>query len=456
MLINDPHSRSLHRKVLVAGAWVVGLKGVSVLLTLVFNVLVARRLNLADVGMFLMITSAAYVAATIATLGVNSALLRSLAADNLTSHLVGMTSAWRTVGLASLVAGAVTGVGAAVTLSGEASQHIGVSITCAILVVAQALTLLLADCFRGIHDVRLAGLFDGTQGGLLPIAASTAVLLLLPSNPFNSLPAILGLTSVVSVLNLLVGLALFGIRWSRRRTQSITRPNAPELRTARMILHSLPFLGTSLFLLLRTQVALWIVGGFGSAADAAIFGVAQRVMNAVMLPSMVMTNALQPTIAQLVATSRRDILESLLRRTATLTALPVAAAVLVASAAGGTLLSLLFGPQYAAGGAAIQILALGNLAFVALGSPGLVLGMSGLQRTNMTIYGATVLLTAAVGIPATRLFGITGMSWAVAVIGVLNKAASIAVVRRTHGIWTHATLDILPAGLRPVTQPQEG
>lgn len=454
MSLNDSHSQSLHRRVLVAGVWVVGLKGVTVLLTLVFNVLIARRLELSDVGTFLMITSATYVAAIIATLGVNSALLRSLATDNASSHVVGLSSAWRIVGLASLLIGTIVGIGAAFSLSGETSKLVDIAVVCAVLVVTQALTLLLADCFRGLHDVRLAGLFDGTQGGLLPVAASTAALVLSPSAPLNSLLGILALTAVASAGNLLVGIGIFCARWKRNCALGTDQPQLGRMNTWSTITYSLPFLGTTLFLVLRTQVALWIVGGFGSKADAALFGIAQRVMNAVMLPSMVMTNALQPTVAKLVASSSRDVLESLLRRTATLTALPVLASFIIVTAAGGTLLGLLFGPEYAAGGGTLQILAIGNLAFVALGSPGLVLGMSGRQRVNMTIYAATVLVTAALGIPATQFFGITGMSWTVGIIGVLNKAVSMAIVRRTHGISTHATFDIIPGKLRFAPLPE--
>jgi O-antigen/teichoic acid export membrane protein len=447
-------SPSLHRRVFVAGAWVVGLKGVTVLLTLIFNVLIARRLDLADVGVFLMIVSATYVAANIATLGVNSTLLRSLAADELSTHIVRMSSAWRIVGLSSALVGTIASLIAACLLEGETSRVVLLAALCGALVVIQALTLLLADCFRGMHDVRLAGLFDGTQGGLIPIAASTAILLPIQSAALNSLTGVLSLTAAVSLLNLLLGWGILSVRWSRRSEMSTPSPNEAMTPWA-TVWHSLPFLGTTLFLVMRTQVALWIVGAFGSKSDAAIFGLAQRVINAVMLPSMVMTNALQPTVAQLVASSRIELLENLLRRTATFTSLPVMASAIVVVVAGGPLLGKIFGPEYVAGAATLQILAVGNLAFVALGSPGLVLSMSGQQRTNMTLYGATVILTILIGVPVTHFFGMTGMAWAVGVTGILNKAVTMAVVRQRHGLWTHATLDFLPSSFRAAPRPQE-
>jgi O-antigen/teichoic acid export membrane protein len=162
-----------------------------------------------------------------------------------------------------------------------------------------------------------------------------------------------------------------------------------------------------------------------------------------MLPSMVITNALQPAVAQLIRSPDQHALEPLLRRMATLTTLPVLAAALALQLFGEQLVTLVFGPTYAAGTGVLLVLAIGNLIFAWCGAPGLVLSMSGHQRTNMAIYLLTVLLTVVFGIPAMWAFGMMGVAVTIGLLGFANKLLTMWVTNREFGIRTDVTFQFL-------------
>jgi O-antigen/teichoic acid export membrane protein len=431
--------REQHRRVLADSLWALASKVVTILLSMVINALLARRLTAEHMGVFLVLSSVAYFLGTVGTLGINSSLLRSLAARGPLVPIVPQAQAWRLVSFASVVLGiAACAVSMWVLPKGAGAIPL-IALATGLWIPSVAATILVSDAFRGLGAIRLASLFDGTQGGLLPAAAAIVGILALPGEMFARLDVVLWTIVATTILNLLTGTFLLRHQAS---DSPIAEPDdsRPANTSGETVLQSLPFLGTALSLLLRMQAGLWIVGLCCGDADVAIFGIAQRAVNVIMLPLAVVTNSLQPTVAQLLSQNRLDDLERVLRRMAGLALLPALAATLVILFAGDRLLGEIFGSYYAAGGQTLKVLAIGNLLFTWGGCPGLVLSMGGQQRVNMVINLLTLLVIVAVGAALARLQGPIGMAYAMGAAGVINKGLSLWLVRKEFGISAEARL----------------
>lgn len=162
---------SLKRRLLSGGAWAVGGKVGAVVIGLACNVLLARLLTPQEFGTYLLVVSVVSVGALVGCLGLNNATVR-LVAESMglgrpdrtrrvifTVFCLGLVGAIGVGLLYFLAAGGllagVFGVPALATVAGLIAGLIAIS-------TAQEL---LAETFRGFHDIRGATLLGGLATG---------------------------------------------------------------------------------------------------------------------------------------------------------------------------------------------------------------------------------------------------------------------------------------------------
>lgn len=113
---------------------------------------------------------------------------------------------------------------------------------------------------------------------------------------------------------------------------------------------------------------------------------------------------------------------------------------------GETIVTVMFGRDYAAAGTTLAILAAGQLVHVAAGYAPTLLAMVGDERTNAWTLGPAALLNIALNLLLIPKFGASGAASATAVTIGLQGAVMWALARRRLGVETSIAGGLLRAG----------
>jgi O-antigen/teichoic acid export membrane protein len=320
-----------------------------------------------------------------------------------------------------------------------------------------ALQEILAEAFRGFHDIRMATLFGGLATGGKSAGLIMRVMLLAC---LVVIWATSGQTDLRTVMLVSVGSgaasSLLAALFLRKRISSLDARGIENPVSAKETLRdAFPILLISLtsFILL-SAADLWILGCFGSKDDVAVYGVASRLVAFISMPLLLTNLVLPPIIAEMYAQGRTSQLERTLRSFSTLSGVPSLLFLIVFMLLGGPILGLVYGAKlFPPGSLAIHegaivlvLLSAGKLAAVWAGSCGAVLQFTGHQGSMLRINLLTSPLFVIGALLLVRDYGPIGVASMTAAITVLQNAALVLVARRKTGMWTHVSLS--PSRLR--------
>jgi len=306
---------------------------------------------------------------------------------------------------------------------------------------------LLAETFRGFHDIRLASLLGGQVGGgttgvatLALVTVSLLVLWLVNGQATLATVVLLAICSG-AVSTLVAGWLL------RRRVTELPPQTSEEGRKAdskavlgEVLSISWPLLIVTLIMMVRTQGDIWTLGAFLPQGDLALYGAANRLVTMVTMPLAIVTAVAPPLIAEMYAQGRREDLENALRNMATLTGIPALLASMGCIFLAGPILGLVYGNYYREGAVVLVLLSIGLLASVCAGSCGIVLAFTGHQKTQMVITIATSVVTLIAMLATAKPYGIAGVAMSKMAGQVLQNGIVLLVVKRKTGMWTHVRL----------------
>jgi O-antigen/teichoic acid export membrane protein len=157
-----------------------------------------------------------------------------------------------------------------------------------------------------------------------------------------------------------------------------------------------------------------------------------------------MLQVVPPITVQLHTQGRYRELEHVLRSIATLATLPAALVLVIFTAAGGLVMSAVYGPFYRQGASVLAILCLARLLAVAAGPCGSTLMMTGHHRAMMFITIVCGAFSVLAGIGMVFTFGMVGVAVSTCLGQILQNALMLTFVKRRLGIWTHARLSLEP------------
>lgn len=396
------------------------------------NVLIARLLAPADVGVYFLLVSIVMLGVTVAQGGLQIAVVR-LAAEAIAQ---GLPARARGTILRTLALGGAAAImiGAAMVLAGPAmsARLAGATLAVTTLGLAGAWVVLLtlvnlaAESLRGLQEHRLASLF----GSALPNLANAAALGVLAAFALGG-----GLDQVVAVVvAVLAGVALLALAVLRARLASLGP--ATMVSAKEMLALGGPLLVTSLAIFITSQLDLWLVGLLCGKQDVALYGASARLVLLVMMPMLIGNVVLPPLVAELHARGDTQRLENLLRTTATLSALIAVPVLLVLFFAAGPILGIAYGDYYRGGATVLVLLCAGQTVNVLAGPGAIVLMMTGGQREAMAISIACGLILAAGGIAVAGEHGIAGVAAVAGSTSALHGLLCLAAVRYRNRIWT--------------------
>ena len=388
------------------------------------NVAIGRLLGANGAGLYYLALSVSSIGSVVARLGMDHAVLRFVAfeiANNNWRRAAGVFVLGVKVATASGFVLSLAILGAAGLISEQIFGEPDLSSPLrwiAFSIVNFSLMLLVAESLKGLNRVRDAMLVSGV---IYPVVA---LVLIWP------LSAMAGVSGAAMAYVLGTGIAtLFGLAvWRSQVPLPWTKPKY-ELAVLWSSANKLWVMA-----LINSAILPWaplfLLGIWGSIEDTGIFGAATRIATVLTFLLTAVNTVAAPRFSKLYANADIAGLKRLASRFAllvTLGASPIFVLMIVSS----DWLMGLFGPGFARGGAALSVLALGQVVNAATGSVGVLLMMTGHEkdlRNSAFFAGALMGLSALILIPSYGLIG-AAISSSVA-LGGMNLFNAVLVKLR--------------------------
>jgi O-antigen/teichoic acid export membrane protein len=422
---------------LSGSAWALSGKIITALIGLATYALLSRLLAPAELGFYWLAYSIVLFGGTVGTMGLNNAVVRLIA------ERMGLNEAGKARRLVKRVFGlgviGALGVGAVYLLAGDAmvtkmtkSPHGTTGMLISGWIVFAVLQQLVAETFRGFHEIRLATIFGGLVSGLILLASLGAIWLAGKA----TLATVLALAMVAAAASVACGVFMLFNKVSALPATG----NADEHKGIGEIWRvSWPLMIANLTHFAVTQADVWILGAFRTQEELALYGAAARLMAIVVMPLMLLNAVVPPIIAELHVQGKMEKLENTLRSTAAIAGLPALIVLLAFIFIGKPILALIYGEFYLKGATVLAILSLGQIVNVWAGSCGVTLMMTGNQTIRMVIAIASAVLAIGGGLWAVQAHGMLGVAATSALTMICQNVAMVLLVKNKLGVWTYAS-----------------
>lgn len=445
----------LRRRLLSGSTWALGGKIAAATIGIVTNAVLTRLLTKQEFGVYLLAFTIIAVGAVIGSLGLPKTVLRFVA-ENMT---LGQPGRARRAIYTALGLGVLGALGTSLAYLFIVGDFVGNLFSPALVAVVgltagwmaiSAMQEIMAETFRGFHDIRMATLFGGLatggkSAGLIMRVMLLACLVLLWATRGEADVRTVMLASIgAGAASSLLAAVFLHKRISSLGTQGMENPISArdELRDAFPIL----IISLTSFILLAAA-DLWILAYFRSDADVAVYGAAAQLVAFISMPLLLTNLVLPPIIAEMYAQGRTAELEGTLRGFSTLSGLPSLLVLIVFMLLGGPILGVVYGSGYQSAAIVLVLLSAGKLAAVWAGSCGAVLQFTGHQGSMLRVNLLTSPLFIIGALLVVRDYGPVGIASMTAAITVLQNVALVLVAKRKTGMWTHVSISRLRKGL---------
>ncbi len=313
-----------------------------------------------------------------------------------------------------------------------------------LMVLFMTLQGVVAEVFRGFHDIRLASLFGGVLTSLFSALAFLIVWLMQ------------GYGSLELALKLSVGSAALSLAISSTMLASKVSPlnGDGNIEWTELWRTGWPLAVSSLTVMLAMQGDLWVVGAMLGEKDAAVYGVALRLLALMTMAHGLAVSVVQSSVAELYGQGKLKTMERLVQN-ASFVACVVAGVVLLVLALGGKwLISTVFGPAYLSAYGPLMVLGGGQFVGMWFGLTEMVLIMCGRQHVVMWILLCNTFLGLMLAILFAPRYGSLGVACAWALLAIVEGASTWGIVRIMFGTSCHVNPIIWlraewRAGVRP-------
>ncbi len=455
---------TLRRRLLSGSTWALGGKIGAATIGIVTTGVLTRLLTKQEVAVYLLAFSIISLGAVIGSLGLPKTVLRFVA-ESITLGQPGRARRAIYTALGLGVLGALCISLAYFFIVGDlvsrylfhSSALVAVIGLTAGWMAISTMQEIMAETFRGFHDIRMATLFGGLATGgksaglIMRVMLLACLVLLLATVGHTDLRTVMLASVGAGAASSLLAALFLHNKISSLGTQGMENPISvgDELRDAFPIL----IISLTSFILL-SAADLWILNYFGSKDEVAVYGVAARLVTFIAMPLLLTNLVLPPIIAEMYARDRTAELEGTLRSFSTLSGVPSLLVLILFMLLGGPILGLVYGAKlFPPGSLAIHqgaivlvLLSAGKLAAVWAGSCGAVLQFTGHQRSMLRVNLLTSPLFIIGALLVVRDYGPIGIASMTAAVTVLQNAALVLVAKRKTGMWTHVSLS--PSRLR--------
>jgi O-antigen/teichoic acid export membrane protein len=453
----EPLSVRLRR----GSVFAVAVRFIGIGLGCVINVLLAGILGKADFGRYSLILTTMVIFSTVARFGFDRLLMCRLVEIHPRANRNAVTFLLMNTARVVVVTTLISAVAMAVLLSRfaniqESGQASLLIVTATVAMGLMTVLYLMAECFRGCHDLKLATFYDANRTG--PLICLVFSLLLLTGWVVTSLTLLQVMLSFLAAQ--LIVLVLASMDLSRtvgsggsfggdttvdleQIDQTHARPPAEEMSSLQP--RSLAWAASSIAAtqIIANLIVLgdtWVAGATVSAADLGNWSVVTQFVQLIALPLFMINMTFISAIPSLYRQGHTEELQRILQASATsatvISLIPLALLICIP----GWVISTVYGPHFMGAARPLAIISLGKLVFCWTGACGHVLMLTGNERFVLLNNVVSALILLFFGYLAAISHGITGLACIVCGVTILSNIVNWLVVRATVGIWTHASL----------------
>ena len=390
-----------------------------------FSFMVARTLGATGNGNFALALTTALTASAISLLGLDYVLLRTMAGDIREGNTAAARGASRTALRATSIAAVAVGIVLALAGAPLLHEAMGKSLDqqliylSAIAVLPLTLNRMAVMSLRGAGGILAAQWLEGPQAMLV---AGGILLALIVGQVAIGARDVVMLYFSTAALSALVAWISYAWR-SRDWPVALPAPARPMLAQGWQIS----------FIVLSRLILDWIVllslGSSHSTFEVGVFRTAWQVSALVMLVVSTFDTVAGPRIAAAFRMGDVDLIRKIMRQSvATMSAISLPLFVLSLGFPEWTL--GLFGPEFVAGAPALRILALGQMVNVLAGPLGVVLLMTGNERSSLWISTLSLILLAVFSVTLIPAYGLIGAALTTAMVIAFRTILSINMVRK--------------------------
>jgi len=274
----------------------------------------------------------------------------------------------------------------------------------ALIILTRAAEEIGAAYLRGIGRTRAGALLLSAPREGIVFAVALAVLL--ASGSFDVRDTV----TTYAAASALIALAalLVCLRFAARHTGG---PAVAEPFGVRQLaILSAPILIHSAGALVLKATDVWILSLYRPAEDVAFYGAAVRVTNLVLFALSVINIALPQLLASLHAQGRKTDFERMARTAATWSTVVSVPLFIVVLFFAEPIMVILFGAPYAAGATVLIILAAGQTVSAIVGSPGMMLQMTGHQNLMSALTLGALVVNVIANLLVVQDHGMVGVA----------------------------------------------
>lgn len=436
----------IKKKILKGGSWALIGKVITAVLGFAVNIVLARVLSPSDLGIFFLLQTIVTISVTIIVMGFDKGVIRFISAEIAKGKEYNVPYIIKKIFLVifgSFVLWAVIFL----LIIGKFLDNIlkttlitGLEWFIVIYVLIAIYQRIVNQSFVGMQRIDYATIFGGSiRGGLM---YSGVFLVLMSVLALFQRHIGLELLFVVIIFSVLISF-LSGYYHLLKELKNSTQQKVEDyFRIKQSLIAVLPMLLSDLIVLLMYRSDVWIIGMFSTKENVALYGAAAKLVVLVNSSLIIANTVLPPIISELFTKNNLTLLESVLRKTATVTAIPAFIALLLFMTIPGKLLSMIYGTFYSQAAIVLLILSIGQFFNVWAGSCQFTLFMTNNQKYNLIVNLISSIIIAMLSIILIRTLGIYGVAIAFTSGLVVENVLMIYIVKAKLGIWTQVFLNI--------------
>lgn len=427
------------------------LRVVSMVLMLVLNGYLTRKMSPEDVAAYVSGTNILLLISFVGMAGLNQSIVRIVAGRRQSNRAVGdlLQQCWKVAVVFSLISTVAfylllkSGFGAWVKCD---QRLVAVILICSLLVSVHKL---LATSLRSVHALASSSVLEGRSGGSL---ANGLYLLVLPLVALTGLNAERAFLAFAGALAVTVPVGFLLLRRALEAEQNSERQDAPGgsgsdrgvlvSDVSGTLKFSVPFLLTGLLGYLATEFDVLLASAYTPEADTALFGTSRRLILQALAPIQILSVSVAASIARLYAAGDQAGLGRMLRYSATLGSVTTLPLLLICVIFPRQILSLVFGDFYADASTVFVIMAIGPAVNCLTGQCANLLMLSGHSTAVLTVKVCSAMTLVFGGAAAASHYGINGLAATTTIITAVENVILWLLARILTGLWTHPSIGL--------------
>ena len=312
----------------------------------------------------------------------------------------------------------------------------------AVWIFMLAISQIIAETYRGLHNLFAAALLAGVSGGL--IANALFMIGIVSCHLMDRLQyqTVVQLGSISFLVPVVISGVVLVLRWPRVKQTKPVNLNSAELEApsfGSIISQSLPIMYLNFAALGFDKSGQLIAGAFGADLDVAVFEAIWLMAFLPLIPLTMLGLSISSTVSELFALRDMQSMEQIIKFASTISLIVSAPLLLILIVFGAPALTYTFGESFRVGALSLSIFCIVQFIRNWMGPCDIVLVMTGRQMMAFFCFAcaAPILL---VGPWAVANYGLVGLTLVISAAVLLSRTLQYLVILKSLGISPSAEL----------------